>query len=63
MKFISNMEDMFFTFVKTGNMPKNNDLAHGMYIVDSDITTADNYQNCDFWEKAQKIVPTYAALD
>ena len=54
---------MFFTFVKTGNMPKNNDLAHGMYIVDSDITTADSYQNCDFWEKAQKIVPTYAALD
>jgi len=64
LKFIANMNDMFFTFVKTGNLPKgNHDLAHGMYIVDSDITTEDNYQNCDFWEKAQKIVPTYAALD
>ena len=58
------MNEMFFTFVKTGNLPKgNHDLAHGMYIVDSEIITQDDYENCDFWEKAQKIVPTYAALD
>ena len=57
------MNDMFYTFVKTGKLPKDHDLAHGMYIVDCEITTADSYENCDFWEKAQKIVPTYAALD
>ncbi len=63
LKFIDNMNDMFFNFVNTGKLPKDQDLTKGMYIVDSEIKTQGSYPNCDFWKKAQQIVPTYAALD
>ena len=65
LKFINNMNDMFFTFVKTGILPKGEDLSfEKMYLVDSEIATQEMaYPRCDFWKEAQKIVPTYAALD
>ena len=65
LKFINNMNDMFFTFVKTGVLPKGEDLSfEKMYLVDSEIATQEMaYPRCDFWKEAQKIVPTYAALD
>jgi len=65
LKFITNMNDMFFTFVKTGILPKGEDLSfEKMYLVDSEIATQEMaYPKCDFWKEAQKIVPTYAALD
>ena len=65
LKFINNMNDMFFTFVKTGTLPKGEDLSfEKMYLVDSEIATQEMaYPKCDFWKEAQKIVPTYAALD
>merc|ERR1711992_21028 len=31
LKFIDNMKEMFFTFVKIGSLPKNEDLASAMY--------------------------------
>ena len=44
LKFINNMNDMFFTFVKTGTLPKGEDLSfEKMYLVDSDnILSKDN---------------------
>ena len=65
LKFIENMNEMFFTFVKTGLLPKGEDLSvEKMYLVDSEISTEEMaYPKCDFWKEAQKIVPTYAALD
>ena len=65
LKFIKNMNDMFSDFVKTGLLTKSNDLSfEKMYLVDSEIATQEMaYPKCDFWKEAQKIVPTYAALD
>ena len=62
-KFIDKMNELFFSFVKTGKLPLDKDLTKGMYVVNSEITTTHSYPNCDFWKEAQKIVPTYAALD
>ena len=63
LKFIGNMKEMFFTFVKTGKLPKDKDLTLGMYVVNDQMNTQRNYPKCDFWKEAQQIVPTYAALD
>jgi carboxylesterase type B len=61
--FIRNMQNLFYTFVKTGKLPMDKDLTLGMYIVDDKIVTQRNYPKCDFWKKAQNIVPTYANLN
>ena len=61
--FVKNMNNMFFTFVKTGKIPQDKDVTLGMYMVDSKIEIESNYPRCSFWKEAQKIVPTYAALD
>jgi len=62
-QFIANMQNMFYTYVKTGTLPKGKDMSLGMYVVDNEMTTQRGYPKCDFWEKAQDIVPNYASLD
>ena len=57
------MQNMFFTFVRTGKLPKDINQTLGMYVVNEEMTTQRNYPKCDFWKEAQQIVPTYAALD
>ena len=62
-KFVENMQNMFYTFVRTGVLPKGKDMSQGMYIVNKDIITQTPYPNCDFWNTTRSIVPTYANLD
>ena len=62
-KFVENMQNMFYTFVRTGVLPKGKDMSQGMYIVNKDIITQTPYPNCDFWKTTRSIVPTYANLD
>jgi carboxylesterase type B len=62
-QFIANMQNMFYTYVKTGTLPKGKDMSLGMYVVNNEMTTQRSYPKCDFWEKAQDIVPNYASLD
>ena len=61
--FVTNMQNAFFTFVKTGKMPQDKDLTLGMYTIDAEITAQRVYPKCDFWKNAQSIVPNYANLD
>ena len=61
--FVENIQDMFYTFVRTGTLPKGKDMSQGMYTVNSEIATQRNYPNCDFWKSTKNIVPTYANLD
>lgn len=63
MAYVKNMQDMFYTFVRTSKLPQGKDLSLGMYTVDQKITTQRNYPKCEFWKNAQSIVPTYANLD
>ena len=62
--FVQNMQDMFYTFVKTGELPQGNrDMSQGMYTVNVDVSTQRSYPNCDYWKSAMKIVPKFANLD
>jgi hypothetical protein len=62
--FVKNMQDMFYAFVRDGKLPHGNaDLTRGMYAVDKSIVTQKNYQACDFWQRAQDIVPNYGKMD
>jgi hypothetical protein len=61
--FVENIQNMFYTFVRTGTLPKGKDMSQGMYTVNSEIATQRNYPNCDFWKSTKNIVPTYANLD
>ena len=62
--FAKNMQDMFYGYVKDGKLPHGNtDLTRGMYTIDKTITTQKNYPTCDFWQRAQNIVPNYGNLD
>ena len=61
--FVSNMQKLFASFVTNGNLPEENDMNLGMYVVDKEINTQRSYPHCNFWKDALDIVPTYAALD
>ena len=61
--FVENIQDMFYTFVRTGTLPKGKDISQGMYTINTEIITQRNYPNCDFWKNTRSIVPTYANLD
>lgn len=61
--FVENIQDMFYTFVRTGTLPQGKDMSQGMYTINAEITTQRNYPNCDFWKNTRNIVPTYANLD
>ena len=61
--FVQNIQDMFYEFVRTGELPQNKDVSQGMYTVDAEITTQKDYPNCDFWKNTKNIVPTFANLD
>jgi hypothetical protein len=64
-KFVSAMEQTFYTFVRTGALPiPNRDLRSGMYLISGDhkaSVTVKEYPNCDFW-KARGLVPQHANL-
>jgi hypothetical protein len=62
-KFVENIQDMFYTFVRTGSLPQGKDRTQGTYLVCSEIRTQKDYPNCDFWKNTKNIVPTYANLD
>ena len=59
-KYVKNVQEMFYTFVATGELPQNKDALEGVYTVGSEVTTHAHYPNCDFWKGAQNIVPTFA---
>ena len=62
--FVDKIQDMFYTFVRTGELPQGNrDMSQGMYMVNSQITSQKDYPNCDFWKNTKNIVPSYANLD
>jgi hypothetical protein len=62
--FVDKIQDMFYTFVRTGQLPQGNrDMSQGMYMVNSEITSQKDYPNCDFWKNTKNIVPSYANLD
>jgi carboxylesterase type B len=62
-QFIANIQNMFYTYIKTGKLPQDKDVHKGMYVVNDQINTQRNYPKCDFWKEAQDIVPNYASLD
>ena len=59
-KYVKNVQEMFYTFVATGELPQNKDALEGVYTVGSEVATHAHYPNCDFWKSAQNIVPDYA---
>ena len=62
--FVKNMQDLFYGYVKEGKLPHGNtDLTRGMYKVEKSISTQRNYPTCDFWQRAQDIVPNYGSMD
>ena len=62
--FVDKIQDMFYTFVRTGELPQGNrDMSQGMYMVNSEISSQKDYPNCDFWKNTKNIVPSYANLD
>ena len=62
--FVDKIQDMFYTYVRTGELPQGNrDMSQGMYMVNSQITSQKDYPNCDFWKSTKNIVPSYANLD
>merc|ERR1711860_348385 len=44
--FVSNMQKLFASFVTNGNLPEENDMNLGMYVVDKEINTQRSYRHC-----------------
>eukprot|EP00096_Caligus_rogercresseyi_P002661 TRINITY_DN1488_c0_g1_i4.p1 TRINITY_DN1488_c0_g1~~TRINITY_DN1488_c0_g1_i4.p1 ORF type:complete len:803 (-),score=252.21 TRINITY_DN1488_c0_g1_i4:2011-4419(-) len=64
-RFVTNMQELFYSFVKEGVFPYGDrDVALGYYKVDSKVSFRhEPRETCKFWENANHIVPEYANLD
>lgn len=63
-EFVNNMQDLFYTFVRSGEMPQNKDVTMGIYMVDGkEVSTQAEHPHCDFWKNSKGIVPQFAYLN
>ncbi len=61
---MANMQSMFYTFVREGQLPHGNRLQNvGMYIINDKIETQKAYPKCDFWQSISDIVPNYGKVN
>ncbi|CAB4068651.1 unnamed protein product [Lepeophtheirus salmonis] len=64
-RFVTNIQKLFYKFVKSGSLPYGNrDVALGYYDVNARVSFKHEPRStCQFWENANYIVPEYANLD
>ena len=49
-KFGKNIRHMFYTFVRTGELPGSKDVTKGMYVVWDVVISRMDYPPCEFWK-------------